>query len=80
MGRALIVAADDEVRDELIEMGEETGIKVIYHEKGADPCAVVYDGIEYAKSKGCEKVFFFVSPKADKTLFYKLILGEKQDD
>jgi len=55
-----VFAAADTFRaaaQEQVELhGEKLGIKVIKHKYGADPAAVVYDAIEYAKSKNIDIV------------------------
>jgi len=55
-----VFAAADTFRAASIEQLEEhasnLGVKVIKHKYGADPAAVVYDAMEYAKAKGVDFV------------------------
>jgi len=59
-GHTTVLAAGDSWRaaaiEQLEEHGNKIGVKVIKHNYGADPAAVVYDAIEHAKSKGVEYV------------------------
>jgi len=59
-GHTIVLAAGDSWRaaaiEQLEEHGNKIGVKVIKHNYGADPAAVVYDAIEHAKSKGVEYV------------------------
>jgi len=59
-GHTTVLAAGDSWRaaaiEQLEEHGNKIGVKVIKHNYGADPAAVVYDAIEHAKSKGIEYV------------------------
>lgn len=54
-GKSVIVAAADTFRaaaiDQLKEWGKRADVDVISHSEGSDPAAVVYDGIEAAKSR-----------------------------
>ena len=59
-GRTSVLAAGDSWRaaaiEQLEEHGNNIGVKVIKHNYGSDPAAVVYDAIEHAKSKGLDFV------------------------
>jgi fused signal recognition particle receptor len=59
-GYTCIFAAADTFRAASIEQLEEhakkIGVKVIKHNYGADPAAVVYDAVEHAKAKGIDFV------------------------
>ena len=52
------IAAADTFRAAAIEQlavwGERSGVKVIRHDEGSDPCAVVFDALQSAKTKGTE--------------------------
>ncbi len=52
------IAAADTFRAAAIEQlatwGERAGVKVIRHEEGSDPCAVVFDALNSAKTKGTD--------------------------
>lgn len=52
------IAAADTFRAAAIEQlavwGERSGVKVIRHEEGSDPCAVVFDALQSAKTKGTD--------------------------
>lgn len=52
------IAAADTFRAAAIEQlavwGERSGIKVIRHDEGSDPCAVVFDALQSAKTKGTD--------------------------
>ncbi len=54
-GKSVLVAAGDTFRAAAIEQLEEWGnranVDVISHSEGADPAAVIYDGIQAAKSR-----------------------------
>lgn len=54
-GKTVILAAADTFRaaaiDQLKVWGERAGVPVISQQEGADPAAVVYDGIQAAKSR-----------------------------
>jgi len=53
VGNSCVLAAADTFRaasiEQLKEHGEKIGVKVITHEYGADPAAVGFDAIKYAK-------------------------------
>ncbi len=53
VGNSCVLAAADTFRaasiEQLKEHGEKVGVKVISHEYGADPTAVAFDAIKYAK-------------------------------
>jgi len=57
-GKKVVLAAGDTFRAGAIEQletwGERVGVDVIKHQAGADPAAVVYDGIQAAKSRGAD--------------------------
>lgn len=57
-GKNVVLAAGDTFRAGAIEQleiwGERVGVPVIKHNEGSDPAAVVYDGIQSAKSKGAD--------------------------
>jgi fused signal recognition particle receptor len=59
-GHTTVLAAGDSWRaaaiEQLEEHGNNIGVKVIKHNYGADPAAVVYDAIEHARAKGIEYV------------------------
>ncbi len=54
-GYSVVIAAGDTFRAGAIEQIERhanaLGIKLIKHQEGADPAAVIYDAIQYAKAK-----------------------------
>lgn len=55
-GKSVVVAAADTFRaaasEQLEVWGQRAGVRVIRHNEGADPAAVVYDAISSAKAKG----------------------------
>ncbi|TAL47226.1 signal recognition particle-docking protein FtsY [archaeon] len=57
-GHTVVFAAGDTWRKAAIEQLEEHGkalnVNVIKHTYGADPAAVIYDGIEHAKARGID--------------------------
>lgn len=57
-GKTVLVAAADTFRaaaiDQLKTWGQRAGVDVIAHTEGADPTAVVYDGIQAAKARGAD--------------------------
>jgi len=59
-GHRIVFSASDTFRsaaqEQLEVHGENLGIKVIKHDYGADPAAVLFDTIRYAKAKGCDVV------------------------
>ncbi len=59
-GYSVVLAAGDTFRagaiEQLEEHGRNLGVKVIKHRQGADPCAVIYDAIKHAESKGIDVV------------------------
>ncbi len=59
-GYSVVLAAGDTFRagaiEQLEEHGRRLGVKVIKHRQGADPCAVIYDAIKHAESKGIDVV------------------------
>ena len=54
--KSVQIAAADTFRAAAIEQlavwGERSGVKVIKHDEGSDPCAVVFDALQSAKTKG----------------------------
>ena len=54
-GYSAVIAAGDTFRAGAIEQidrhAEALGIKIIKHQEGADPAAIIYDAIQYAKAK-----------------------------
>ncbi|WP_425449604.1 signal recognition particle-docking protein FtsY [Dethiothermospora halolimnae] len=54
-GKKVLIAAGDTFRAAAIEQLEEwsnrAGVDIISHQEGADPAAVIYDGIQAAKSR-----------------------------
>ena len=59
-GRTVIIAASDTYRSGAVEQLEEharrIGVKTIKHQYGADPAAVAFDAISYAKAHGVNVV------------------------
>ncbi len=59
-GKSVVVAAADTFRaaasEQLEVWGERAGVRVIRHNEGADPAAVVFDAIASAKAKGNDVV------------------------
>ncbi|TFB23238.1 signal recognition particle-docking protein FtsY [Filobacillus milosensis] len=57
-GKNVVLAAGDTFRagaiDQLEVWGERAGVGVIKHSEGSDPAAVIYDGIQAAKSRGAD--------------------------
>ena len=55
-GKSVVVAAADTFRaaasEQLEVWGQRAGVRVIRHNEGADPAAVVYDAIASAKAQG----------------------------
>jgi len=54
-GLTPVIAASDTFRagaiEQLTHHAEKLGVKIIKHEKGADPAAVAFDAVEHAKAK-----------------------------
>lgn len=54
-GNKVIIAAGDTFRaaaiEQLEEWGNRSGVDIIAHKEGADPAAVIYDGIQAAKAR-----------------------------
>ncbi len=54
-GNKVLIAAGDTFRaaaiEQLEEWGNRSGVEVISHSEGADPAAVIYDGIQAAKAR-----------------------------
>lgn len=54
-GKKVLIAAGDTFRaaaiEQLEEWGNRSGVEVIAHSEGADPAAVIYDGIQAAKAR-----------------------------
>lgn len=59
-GKKVILAAGDTFRaaaiDQLEVWGQRAGVEVIKQREGADPAAVAYDAIQYAKTRGIDLV------------------------
>ena len=59
-GKSVILVAADTFRaaaiDQLKRLGEMVGVDVIAHQPGADPGAVVYDGLQAARSRQVDEV------------------------
>jgi fused signal recognition particle receptor len=59
-GARPVLAAADTFRaaaiDQLVNLGERTGVDVVAHRPGADPGAVVHDAVEHAKKIGYDVV------------------------
>ncbi|KGP73963.1 signal recognition particle-docking protein FtsY [Pontibacillus yanchengensis] len=57
-GKNVVLAAGDTFRAGAIEQleiwGQRVNVPVIKHSEGSDPAAVIYDGIQSAKSKGAD--------------------------
>lgn len=57
-GRSVMLAAADTFRaaaaEQLQQWGERVGVRVIRHEEGTDPSAVIYDSIQSAKAAGTD--------------------------
>lgn len=55
-GKSVVIAAADTFRaaasDQLEVWGERAGVRVIRHEEGSDPAAVVFDAVASAKARG----------------------------
>ena len=53
-GQTVLLAAADTFRaaaaDQLVEWGSRSGVRVIRHEEGTDPAAVIYDAVQSAKA------------------------------
>jgi len=59
-GYSVVLASGDTYRSGALEQleihGERLGLKVIKHQYGADPSAVIYDAIEHARARGIDVV------------------------
>ena len=59
-GKSVVVAAADTFRaaasEQLEVWGERAGVRVIRHNEGADPAAVVFDAVSSAKARGTDVV------------------------
>ncbi len=59
-GKSVVVAAADTFRaaaSEQLEIGaERAGVRIVKHEEGSDPAAVVFDAIASAKAKGTDVI------------------------
>lgn len=59
-GKSVLLAAGDTFRAGAIEQlqvwGERVGVGVVAHQEGADPAAVIYDGIEAGVARGVDVV------------------------
>jgi fused signal recognition particle receptor len=60
LGLTPLLVAGDTFRaaaiEQLQEWGKRVGCEVIHHERGADPSAVIYDGLTAARSRGVDVV------------------------
>lgn len=60
LGKEPLLVAGDTFRaaavEQLVEWGARVGCEVIRHERGGDPGAVVFDGLEAAKGRGADVV------------------------
>ena len=58
VGRRVIICAGDTFRaaaaDQLTVWSERAGVPIVKRQEGADPAAVVFDGIQIAKDKGAD--------------------------
>ncbi|QSZ66736.1 signal recognition particle-docking protein FtsY [Methanofollis aquaemaris] len=59
-GHSVVIGAGDTFRagaiDQIAEHGRRLDIKVIKHQEGSDPAAVLYDSVEYARGHGIDVV------------------------
>lgn len=59
-GKRVLMVAGDTFRaaaiEQLVLWGERVGVEVIRHQQGADPAAVIYDGLAAAKSRKVDVV------------------------
>ncbi|MDD3620961.1 MAG: signal recognition particle-docking protein FtsY [Methanofollis sp.] len=59
-GYSVVLGAGDTFRagaiDQIVEHGRRLDIKVIKHQEGSDPAAVLYDTVEYAQGHGIDVV------------------------
>ncbi|MRG85429.1 signal recognition particle-docking protein FtsY [Salinibacillus xinjiangensis] len=57
-GKTVMLAAGDTFRAGAIEQlevwGDRVGVEVVKHSEGSDPAAVIFDGIQAAKSRGAD--------------------------
>lgn len=57
-GKKVLIAAGDTFRaaaiEQLQEWSNRSGVDIIAHSEGADPAAVIFDGIQSAKAKGID--------------------------
>lgn len=57
-GKSVMLAAADTFRaaaaDQLVLWGDRSGVRVIRHEEGTDPAAVIYDAIQSAKANNID--------------------------
>lgn len=57
-GKSVLIAAADTFRaaagEQLEVWGQRLGVNVIKHQEGADPSAVIFDGIQAAKARGID--------------------------
>lgn len=60
MGFSVVIAAGDTFRagaiDQLQRHADNLGLKMIKHQEGGDPAAVVYDAVEYARARKVDVV------------------------
>ena len=58
VGRRVIICAGDTFRaaaaDQLTVWSERAGVPIVKRQEGADPAAVIFDGIQIAKAKGAD--------------------------
>ncbi len=57
-GHSVLLAAADTFRaaaaDQLVEWGNRAGVRVIRHEEGTDPAAVIYDAVQSARANNID--------------------------
>ena len=57
-GQSVLLAAADTFRaaaaDQLVEWGNRSGVRVIRHDEGTDPAAVIYDAVQSAKANNID--------------------------
>ncbi|OJH49193.1 signal recognition particle-docking protein FtsY [Methanohalophilus portucalensis FDF-1] len=60
MNKSVVIAAGDTFRagaiDQIAVHAERIGVKLIKHQEGGDPAAVVYDAVQYAKAHDSDVV------------------------
>ena len=55
-GKSVVIAAADTFREQLEVWANRAKVRIIKHEEGSDPAAVVYDALNSAKSRGTDVV------------------------